>query len=417
MDRWKVWLALALRVSTLVGRFGLVMALAAISNSALVGAFGLYSSALILAYSLMGMDVYATTSRQLLSPEPGNIPPLQAHAGYLAVSFLVLAPVAILCAGLSGAVDGVALFLVFALHLGVEYFCQEFGRLLIVIGFPLGSTVILFLRSALWVPLVVIAVWLKPGEDSLLLVVGAWLAGSTVAAIAAWWMIHSRARRSLRPLFDPAWIKSAIRSSLVFFTATLLFRALMNGDKFVVASILPIGAVGVYTVYASVAMGLSALAEAGISAWLYPPLVSAIQSREWRSVADQLRHFRSQMAIGAVAGALSMALALPVAFRLAGKPEYLRDIDAYYLVLAGTAAYCASMPYHYVIYGFKADRWFLYVYLGAFACMLLIGALAIPAYGVTGAGLMLCGALAFIAAGRVFAARRLMRNAFPAGRA
>ena len=404
--RLHVGLALGLRGATLAGRFGLVIALAAIASADVVGSFGLYSSALILSYSLMGMDVYAATTRELLADE-GNVQSLKKHFGFVLVTYAIFLPIVMMASFKSGAVSGIIL-IIFAAHLAFEYYSQEFGRLMVVVGMPLASTFTLFVRSTLWIPVALLLIWRIPEADPMMTLVGCWLGGSVLSALVVVFFLRRLAAGVVAPLFDMAWLRRAIRASLLFFAGTLLFRALMNGDKFVVNNLLSRDLLGVYTVYASVGMGLLAMAETGISAWLYPGLVNAIQNKDWVRVRSLLPNFRNRMAIGAVAGGLVLVVAIPILLQWIGKSEYTNDLSTFYFILSGACLYCVSMPYHYVIYGFRKDGAFLAIYSMTLLAMLAFGFSTMPKFGLLGAGAMLGGALAFIALIRYVVAVRLI---------
>ena len=401
-----VSLALGLRAATLGGRFGLTIALAAIAPAEVVGAFGLYSSALILSYSIMGMDVYAATTRELLAGvDTGE--PLRRHFGFILLAYLFFLPLVMFAALHAGAIQW-GIVLLFAAHIAFEYYCQEFGRLMVVVGMPLASTFVLFVRSTLWIPPALLLIWSFPMVDPVLILVACWLGGSVFSAWIIVLLLRRIGRETIIPVFDRVWLRRAVKASFLFFIGTLVFRALMNGDKFVVNHFLSLDLLGVYTVYASEAMGLLALAETGISAWLYPAMVAAIQGKDWPQVRALLAGFRNRMIIGATVGGAALAVVIPVLLNWIGEADYTKELGSFYCILFGASLYCMSMPYHYVIYGLGRDSVFLVIYLSAFVVMLAVGILMLPESGLLGAGMMLGLALAFIGAARYVAARILL---------
>jgi O-antigen/teichoic acid export membrane protein len=395
--------AALLRGFSLASRFALTLGLAAIVSPAQMGVFGLYWAGLQLASSLMGFDVYATTTRELLRPGADHGATIRRHIGFMLLVALITTPLATIAFGLSAPAVPAALVVIFFLQLPAEYYCQEFSRLLVPLNRPFQSTLILFIRSALWTPLPFGLIVLFPQVAPVVLVAISWFFGTLAAAITTA-VVVKRATGSWNfPKIDSKWAKTAVLSSGVFFLGSLVFRGMLGFDRFLVNGVLGIEVVGIYTVQASACLGALALVESGISAWWYPRLVNEIQADD---VAAASRTFRGFLRNG-VASALLLVSAIVVAFKVAAplliNPVYSADLAGFYAMAAGVFLYASSMPYHYVLYGRGQDRKILCIYVVAAIVMSAWALTMMKGMGVAGAGCMLGIALGAIAGGRVLA--------------
>lgn len=396
--------AAGLRGASLAARFALTLGLAAIVSPAEVGVFGLYWAGLQLASSLMGFDVYATTTRELLRPGADLRATIQRHIGFMLLVALIATPVATIAFGLSAPAVPATLVAIFFLQLPAEYYCQEFSRLLVPLNRPFEATLLLFIRSALWTPLPFVLIAIIPQANPIVLVALSWFLGTLSAAIATACVVKRATGSWNLPRIDLRWARSALLSSGVFFLGSLVFRGMLGMDRFLVNGILGIEVVGVYTVQASACLGALALVESGISAWWYPRLVNEIQAGD---IARASRTFKAFLR-SSVGSAMLLMGAIIVVFQVAApiliNPVYSADLTGFYAMAIGVFLYAASMPYHYVLYGGGQDRKILRIYVVAAIAMAIWAVSMMKGMGVAGAGLMLGIALATIAVGRIFTA-------------
>lgn len=396
--------AAGLRGISLAARFALTLGLAAIVSPAEVGIFGLYWAGMQLASSLMGLDIYATTTRELLRPGADPSAVIRRHIGFMLLVVLVATPIATIVFRLSAPAVPTMLVAIFFLQIPVEYYCQEFSRLLVPLNRPFEATIVLFIRSALWTPLPFALIALAPRANPIVLVAVSWLLGTLSAAIVTVIMVRRATGSWNLPRIDAGWAKSAFLSSGVFFIGSLVFRTMLGMDRFLVNGFLGLNVVGVYTVQASACLGALALVESGISAWWYPRLVNEIQAGDIKAAAHTFRTFLRN----SVGSALFLMGAIIVVFQMAAPllidPIYSSDLRGFYAMAVGVFLYAASMPYHYVLYGGGQDRKILGIYIFAAIAMAVWAVSMMKGMGVAGAGLMLAIALATIAVGRIFTA-------------
>lgn len=387
----------ALRGSILFLRFILTFYIAKYTSPEEVGLFALYWGGLILASSLMGLDVYTHTTRLILTPKVNKPKVLATHIGFLLISCIIFTPIFTLLFYNSSLEIPFFLVIIFVFHLPFEYFSQEVSRLLIPLKRPTVSIVLLFVRSALWIPIVIIGLIYKWNFDPLELIVISWLTSSILSSILSYCYLNIMTKNIILPLINISWIKASIVSSGIFFIGTILFRAILGGDRFFVGYYLGVNILGVYSIYASVSLGVLALLESGVSAWRYPTLVTAIQSKDIIGAKIKLWSFWKDNFISSFILMLSVVFVFRMLAETYLDKVYFQGIIAFYIISFGVFVYSISMPFHYFIYGLGKDHAYIYIYALSFFSMLVWVFGYMSSFGLIGASIMLTLALVTIA--------------------
>lgn len=381
--------AVFLRSITLATRLGLMFYLANKLSVYHMGVFGLYWAGLQLSSSLAPLDVYAQTTRLLLSKGSDWSLLLKKHFGFLSISVFLFSPLAIyLNIKFGSGLEGFLLML-FIIHFPLEVFATDIGRLLIPLGHPLASTIVLFIRSALWFyPLVIVFEVFSFG-DQLVAIVLAWTIGSFCAVLWGFWVLKKEVLKNFSPAFDISWIKSAVLGSCLFLLASLIFRILLGVDRFVINAFFDEEVVAIYALYVSVSLGVLALIETGVSAWCYPGLVSEIKNKNRQGVFRLFREFLLKNTLSTLILFAFLVSIFPYATSIFLPPEYVDNISVFYVIALGAFFYCISMPFHYLIYGFSKDYFLILVYSFSLVFMMIWAYLFMADFGALGAGLLL----------------------------
>lgn len=372
-----------------------------------MGIFSLYWAGLQLSASLMSLDVYAQTTRLILAAESKRDFHIQRHFGFLAVSTLFLGPLAVSLNMVYGSGLKEALLFIFIVHLVVETFATDMGRLLVPLHKPLLSNFMLFVRSAIWVYPLVFAFEVEALPQTPDVVVFAWLLGSTASLFFGFKGIASFGFSSKVPTLDMRWIKDALVAGALFILATLLFRSMLGLDRFFVNSVFDESSVAIYAVYASVVLSVLALVESGVSAWHYPKMVASIRKQDFLSVKGQMFSFFMLNAAATLVLFLSLFVIFPYLASYMLPKEYLAHYELLFYLSFGVIAYCLSMPFHYFIYGFSKDFYFLFIYSFGFIAMIVWVKYFMMDYGIVGAGVMLSISLSIIAIFRILVSVRI----------
>lgn len=402
--------AAGLRGATLASRFGLMFYLATELSLSDMGLFGLYWAGVQLGASLIPLDVYAQTTRLLLSEKSNPSDLVGRHFGFILLAIVLLVPVATYLNMTVGPELQGLLLLIFLFHLPLEVVSTEIGRLLVPLGKPLMSNVILFIRSALWFfPLVFLFAFDVIGS-SLSNVALTWFLGSFLSVLVGFKAIRGCLQAKPKLVVDIEWVGKVIAGSIVFLMATLLFRTLLGVDRYIVDAFFGEEGVGVYTIYASVSLGVLGLIESGVSAWHYPGLIVAVKANRRVEVIDLLRKFFWQNFFAASFLMIVLSVLFPLTVSLFLGEEYYRDINTFYAIACGVLFYCISMPFHYVVYAHGKDWNLVAIYAISMLCMVFWAIFFMEDLGILGAGMMLACSLVVIAFLRFFFSMRILRS-------
>ena len=174
---WTLSSAMALRSLSLASRFVLLFVLARLLAPVEVGLYGLVTATVSFSVLMIGGDYYTYSQRELMSrprEEWGFV--LQHQVMAIAMLYVVLVPLQ----GLVFVFDLLpdSIFLLFFALLLVEHLAQELNRLLVAMQKPLSASWVLFVRSGLWIWVMVPLMWNMPALQNLETVFMAWFIGS-----------------------------------------------------------------------------------------------------------------------------------------------------------------------------------------------------------------------------------------------
>lgn len=384
-------ISMAMRLSGLALRFILLFVLAKYFSLKEVGLFSVYWAALQLSSSLSTLDVYAYTARKILSQNEHSEDIVSRHIQFLFLAILVSIPLTVIIMYLYFVQVKIPLWLIFVLiiHLPIEIILTDGGRILVPLKKPFLSNLILFIRTAAWIPVVCFFLFYGFSGFNVFHVILIWLIGSLVSFLTL--IVLIKPYISYKKIFsiDFKWIKIAVYSSAIMTAATLLFRAILGADRFFVGYYFSVESVAIYSLYASIALAVLSLVETGVSAWRYPALVNAIKAKDLSQINKCYTVFFKENFIATTGLTLIILILFPKIAQYFLSEEYYKNINVFYIMCLASFLYCISMPWHYVIFGYDKDRLFIYVYGISFLFMIVFSTFFMQNIGFLGAGIMI----------------------------
>jgi O-antigen/teichoic acid export membrane protein len=398
----------SIRCATLALRFLLVPLLLYWKEPHDAGVFALYMTTITLGASNLGLDLYTAVSRDLLRNVEASESNIKCFGGLvIALGTLSAAPTAAAIYLITG---DVALTVIAFFHLPLELICHELGRLLIPMGHPLLASVVLFLRTASWVPVFSLAVFLEVWPVSAGALASGWLSGTVLGLITGLWSIRHRLHRpAVASAF--AWGVRALKQNRGILGSSLLMRLLMGVDRYVAAFLLGDNYVAGYTAQTMAAMSVNTFVEASSSAFHYPRLIIALGSGETSAVVARLSAFERSNAFWVVISTGMVALAVLLLLAVAGSPLLPYGQSTFWIVLPAVSLYSLSLPRHYLIYGAVQDYMLLRIgAIGALTFVISVACLAwvAPEMAVP---LSFSASLCMIAGSRYIFSAKLLRDA------
>jgi O-antigen/teichoic acid export membrane protein len=359
-----------LRAATIGLKFLTLLLLARWLTPTQYALFGLFAATVSYALYLVGMDFYGYSIRQLLARPPeqrGWIikQHLCAVGAFALLGTPLLALLLLYLPALRAHLPWLLAILLF------EHFAQECVRILVAAGQPLRAGVVQFLRTAAWGPplLVLLAVGAAPlALDSVYL---AWCSGGALGLLYALAALRALPVGGWRRPLDTGWIRRGLRVAVPLLLATLALRAFFTLDRYALEWLRGAEELAAYTLFATLAGGVIALADAVFNVFTYPALIAAHTAGDGPRFARELRAFALRITLFAALAAIALQLAAPLLFAVLPDPAYRQHAALLPWVLGAAVCYLLSTVPHYGLFARGRDREILAANVAA-----LVGALA-----------------------------------------
>ena len=163
----------------------------------------------------------------------------------------------------------------FLLILATEHISLEATRILIITSRPVRAYVGVFLRGGIWVYAIAALMFAVPGSRSLETVLIWWALGGTASILFAAFSLHDlpwRELRNKRP--DWTWISDGLRVARPFMLTAAGALTISYVDRFMIDSFVGRGALGIYTFYSTISIGILSLG-ASVSQQFLPKIIMA----------------------------------------------------------------------------------------------------------------------------------------------
>ncbi|MBT1515999.1 polysaccharide biosynthesis C-terminal domain-containing protein [Bradyrhizobium sp. SRL28] len=376
---------LFLRGSTLASRLLLSLLLARMLSPDEMGRYGLITAVLAFALLGLGLEFYSYMYREMVpAPPERRVLIIADQAALGGVTFLAVVILSILAviAGLFPA----RLAPWFLLILLTEHISLEATRFLIIMSRPVRAYMVVFLRGAIWVYAIAVLMIAIPSSRSLEAVLVWWALGGASSMLFTaislrdlpWGRIRNR-----RP--DWTWIANGLRTARPFMLTAAGALVISYVDRFVIDAFVGREALGIYTFYSTILIGLLSLG-ASISHQFLPKVIAgyAAGPAPYRGALSSF--FWSMLSL-AFATMIISALSMAPLLSLLGLSTYSASIGVFYAMLPGIFLRMLADVPSYALYAARSDNYLLLCNLGSAAVSTLLNLLLVPVYGIYGAAL------------------------------
>ena len=389
-------LNMTLRGLTLASKFFLMVYLAKVLTPEHLGVYALLTVTISYTLFLLGLDFYTYAQREMFSlPRSAWRGIIRSQFMFYAVVYVFILPLLLLIF----IVDLLPWKMIgwFYLLVVFEHFSQELYRLLIACEKITEANVTLFLRGGAWIFVVVLIMMRKPDLQSLSSILFAWSIG---VAISVWFSIqtlHEKFRLiHEKSTTDWQWIRRGLKVSGKFLLGTLALRGLFTFDRYFLDLYAGKSSVGVYSFYMSIAGAVMAFADAGIISKLYPKIVVAYRSGNFKEYRNQLKN----LTIGIVSLYLIISSCIFVAIKpilhYIGRDIYLEHISILWVLLGAMGVFTLGLVPHYALYSRCADRVLVVASILSLLSFLCSAVYLTPKFGALGMALSVLIGVCFL---------------------
>jgi len=385
--------AFVLRGLTLASRFLLSLLLAKMLTPAEMGEYGLLTAALAFALLAIGLEFYSYTLREMVPASP-------AMRARIIADQMVLGLLALLAVGVFALaaiiVDLFPPHLVpwFLLILITEHISLEATRILIITERPVRAYIGVFLRGGIWVYVMAVLMLTAPSTRTLESVLMWWAFGGSLAIAFSAMSLSNLPWRELRG-YRPDWnvIVAGLATARPFMLTAAGALVISYVDRFVIDRFLGREALGIYTFYSTILIGLLSLGGS-VSHQFLPKVISGYAAgvEPYRAA---LRTFFWSLLILALGTMVISGLLMGPMLDLLGLSLYSSGVWVFYAMLPGIFLRMMADVPSYALYAARSDNSLLICNLGAALTSTLLNLLLVPIFGIYGAALT-GGAVSFV---------------------
>ncbi len=366
-------LNVGMRGISMISRFLLIIMLAKLLPPSDLGIFGLLVAGISFAVLIVGFDYYSYSNREILSVEKKEWSRIIFNQIYAYIPlYLLFIPIAMIVSYYKFLPDGY--FIWFVLLMIVEHASIEQNRLLNTMQKQLSASMVLFLRSGVWVLLMLPIMVFVDSFRNLETVLYAWFLGGIASIIFGFFVIKKDI--DYWPFIKPdyQWILKGYKIGFLFILGTIAFKMISTFDRFWLEKISNSDVVGAYVFYVSLTVGVTAFIHAGLIVFSAPKIITTYQSGKISKFKYLMDNFLKELIISILGMVVLMYFLMPFVINWVDKPIYHDSYGVFHIILA-TAAFTvlSSHPSTY-LYASKRDKYTFFSTISAFVVFILVTA-------------------------------------------
>jgi len=363
-------LNISIRGISMLSRFLLIIVLAKLLTPADLGIFGLLVAGIGFAVLFVGFDYYSYSNREILSVKKEHWVRIIYNQIYAYVPlYLLFIPIAMVVNYYEFLPD--IYFIWFILLMIVEHISIEQNRLLNTMQKQLSASIVLFLRSGMWVLFMLPIIVFFDGFRNLNTVLYAWFIGVSVSIVFGTFVIKKEINNwsFIKP--DYLWILKGYKIGFLFILGTIAFKMISTFDRFWLEKISNSDIVGVYILYVSLAAGIIAFIHAGVIVFSTPKIIIAFQNGNLSKFKYLMNKFLKELIISILIMVIFISLLMPFVVDWIDKPIYNDNYNIFYIVLATASLTIINSHPSTYLYATKQDKYSFFSTISAFVVFML----------------------------------------------
>lgn len=355
----------------MISKFLLIIVIAKLLPLSELGIYGLLVAGISFAVLFVGFDYYIFSNRELLSVRKNkwsNIIVNQVYA-YIPL-YLLFFPLSIIVYYSKLIPEGY--FVWFLVLVVIEHVSLELNRLLNTMQKQLFASIVLFLRSGVWVWLIIPVMLYLKDYRTLDTVLFAWLLGGLLSIIFGTTVISKSIKewKFNKPQYK--WIFNGYKAGLMFIFGTLAFTAISTGDRFFLEKLMSKDIVGIYTFFTTLTIGATAFIHAGVIVFISPKIISAYRKRKFYKYQQLMRLFLKELLISVFIMVCILLFLMPFVIEWLDKDYYFEYYNVFYIILATSVLVVLRSYLDTYLYAAKKDKFTILSNISAFVVFILL---------------------------------------------
>ena len=383
-DRLNI-VGLLLRGSSMLGKFLLILLLSKQGTLTDLGIYGLFITTVVLVNYAQGIEFHSFAGRELICGAESNRASIIGNQTlvYLITYALLLPLVLLVFVGQVLSWELVYLFywIVVVTHLG-----QETHRALIVLSQLKRAYFVSFLMHGLWAIVAVVFMFFSLHFAGLKFIFILWGCSASLGLIVG--VVFLKKEQCIHSgmfKFDRVWVMNGLQVCYKFFIAALAFKSIELSDRYFIQYYFDNSAVGVYTLFSSIAAISQEIIFTGIVVVIYPAMVSSFRKGDLANYQASYRRLKTRVSVGSALLGLVILIAAHYLFSYLEKPEFDQNFLTFIILLFAGVIVNLSLVPHYALYARAKDSSLMWAVLFGAVVNLVLNYLLIPSYGMLGA--------------------------------
>ena len=373
---------LVLRGITLGSKFLLSIYLVKFLSLEANGEYGIFVATISMLTYVLGLDFYSFNNREILqenSSESGK--KIKNQFFLFTIVYLIVLPL-LYVLGLFDFIGEKYVFL-FYLILIFDHISIELYRLLVVFSKPIQANMNLFLRTGIWI-LVLIFAWHNDFEElkNLKSVFNFWMIGSF---LSVFFSIFSLSTTGIsipwREKIETKWILAGLKIATPFFIATLSYKTIQFADRYMVEFYLGTKQTGVYYFFSNISMLIETFVQTTV-VMIYSPQLIASLKKDKPFQINIFKTFSKEIVIYSVLAVVSVCAIIYPLLYIVEKTELFLSISVFFVMVITRFIFNISLIYHFKLYVAKKDRVIMTSTLVAVIFNISLNYILIPFYGL-----------------------------------
>ena len=378
---------LILRGLTLGSKFLLSIYLVKFLSLEANGEYGIFVATISLLTYILGMDFYSFNNREILQ---NNIDDAGSKIKDQFILFFFIYLLVLPSLYFIGLFDfiGHQYLLLFYLILIFDHLSTELYRLLVVFSKPIQANINLFLRTGIWI-LVLISAWHYDFKDlkNLESVFYFWMVGSIISVI---YSIFSLSNLSIKipwnSKINNKWILRGLKIAMPFFIATLSYKIIQFADRYMVEYYLGTKQTGVYFFFSNISMMIETFVQTTVVMIYSPKLIASFNEDKVKQLTI-FKKFSKEVIIYSLIAVLGVCLMIYPLLYIVEKTDLYNSIGVFFVMTSTRLIFNISLIYHFKLYVSKKDKVIMISTLTALFFNIILNVILIPAYGLIGGSL------------------------------
>lgn len=378
---------LLLRLLAMGAKFLLVIFIGKYLSSEALGEYGLFFSTITIAIFFLGMDFYVFNTREIIATSEKNKKAILIRDQFIfyIFTYIIILPLLIVVFFLN--IIDFKYMILFYLVLVAEHISQEFYRLFITLSRQTLATFLLFIRSGIWI-YVLVAVWvLDLGNlKNLKFVYIGWLFGAFLSvAIGIFYLIKDYGLNNFKGKINFTWIKSGLKISMPFFMGTIAYKIVEFSNRYIIDFFMSKSDVGVFTFFSNIANSLQTIVYTLVIMMYYPKIIAAYQSGS--ETATLIKNFTKETILYSMICSVVMAISIYPILGFLNKTEFFENLPIFWILLISILFANLSLVPHYQLFAMKKDILIRNITIGVAILNVVLTLTLVYFYGLYGAAI------------------------------